>query len=62
MGRRATLCVAVSIWVVGAVLSMPMLLFYTTYTENFSNGEVRVICYSDWPNRSDVGLSYDEYM
>ncbi|KAK2588543.1 hypothetical protein KPH14_006322 [Odynerus spinipes] len=62
MGRRATLCVAVVIWIVGAILSFPMLLFYTTYTQNFANGEVRVICYSDWPNRDDNGLSFQEYL
>ncbi|XP_048507058.1 tachykinin-like peptides receptor 99D isoform X2 [Athalia rosae] len=62
MGRRATLCIAVAIWMVGAVLSLPMLLFYTTFTQNFVNGEVRVICYSDWPNRTDDGLSYGEYL
>ncbi|XP_076241349.1 tachykinin-like peptides receptor 99D isoform X1 [Calliopsis andreniformis] len=62
MGRRATLCVAIVIWFVGAMLSFPMLFFYTTYTQNFANGEVRVICYSDFPNRDDNGLSYDEYL
>ncbi|EZA59347.1 Tachykinin-like peptides receptor 99D, partial [Ooceraea biroi] len=62
MGKKATLCVAIIIWIVGAILSLPMLLFYTTYTQNFMNGEVRVICYSDWPDRDDDGLSYDEYL
>ncbi|CAL1674033.1 unnamed protein product [Lasius platythorax] len=62
MGKKATLCVAIVIWIVGAILSLPMLLFYTTYTQNFMNGEVRVICYSDWPNRDENGLSYDEYL
>ncbi|XP_078053409.1 tachykinin-like peptides receptor 99D isoform X1 [Augochlora pura] len=62
MGKRATLCVAIVIWIVGAVLSLPMLLFYTTFTQNYANGEVRVICYSDFPNSDDNGLSYDEYL
>nr|KAF7410918.1 hypothetical protein H0235_013525 [Vespula pensylvanica] len=62
MGRRATLCVAVVIWIVGAILSFPMLLFYTTYTQNFVNGEVRVICYSVWPDIDDNGLSFQEYL
>lgn len=56
MGKKATLCVAIVIWIVGIILSLPMLLFYTTYTQNFKNGEIRVICYSDWPN------TYDEYL
>ncbi|XP_011871716.1 PREDICTED: tachykinin-like peptides receptor 99D isoform X2 [Vollenhovia emeryi] len=62
MGKKATLCVAIVIWIIGAILSLPMLLFYTTYTQNFMNGEVRVVCYSDWPNTDDNGLSYDEYL
>ena len=62
MGKRATICIAIVIWIVGAVLSLPMLLFYRTYTQNFVNGEVRVICYGDFPNRDDNGLSYDEYL
>ncbi|XP_031829539.1 tachykinin-like peptides receptor 99D isoform X2 [Nomia melanderi] len=62
MGKRATLCVATIIWIVGVILSLPMLLFYTTFTENFANGEVRVICYSVFPNSDDNGPSYDEYL
>ncbi|XP_012231185.2 tachykinin-like peptides receptor 99D isoform X2 [Linepithema humile] len=56
MGKKATLCVAIVIWIVGVILSLPMLVFYTTYTQNFINGEVRVICYGAWPN------TYDEYL
>ncbi|KAK0168217.1 hypothetical protein PV327_002042 [Microctonus hyperodae] len=62
MGRRATLCVAVAIWIVGAILSFPMLIYYKTYTQKFDSGEVRIICYGDWPNRDDNGFSYDEYL
>lgn len=56
LGRRTTLCIAIAIWIVGAVLSLPMLLFFTTFTHTFTNGEVRVICYSQWPNESDEYL------
>ncbi|XP_020300124.1 tachykinin-like peptides receptor 99D isoform X2 [Pseudomyrmex gracilis] len=62
MGKKATLCVAIVIWIVSAILSLPMLIFYTTYTHIFVNGEVRVICYSDWPHRNENGHSYDEYL
>lgn len=62
MGRRLTLCVAVAIWIVGAILSFPMLIYYKTYTQKFDSGEVRIICYGDWPNRDDNGFSYDEYL
>ncbi|XP_011303020.1 tachykinin-like peptides receptor 99D isoform X1 [Fopius arisanus] len=62
MGRRLTLFVAIAIWIIGCILSLPMPIYYTTYTQTFSNGEVRVICYGNWPNRTDDGLSYDEYV
>ena len=62
MGKRATLCIAIFIWIVGVILSLPMLFFYTTYTQNFANGEIRVICYGEFPNIDDNGLSYDEYL
>ena len=56
LGRKTTLCIAITIWIVGVILSLPMLLFFTTYTHNFKTGEVRVICYSDWPNPNDEYL------
>ncbi|XP_011700827.1 PREDICTED: tachykinin-like peptides receptor 99D [Wasmannia auropunctata] len=62
MGKKATLCVAIVIWIIGTILSLPMLLFHTTYTQYFMNGEVRVICYSDWPDMDNDGLSYYEYL
>lgn len=62
MGKRATLGWAVAIWIVGGILSLPMLIFYTTYTQTFANGEVRIVCYGEWPNRTADGLSYDEYV
>ncbi|XP_051156529.1 tachykinin-like peptides receptor 99D [Leptopilina boulardi] len=52
LGRKATLCIALAIWIVGVVLSFPMLLFFRTFTHTFTNGEVRVICYSQWPKES----------
>lgn len=62
MGKKVTLCIAIFIWIVGAILSLPMLLFYTTYTQNYANGEVRVICYGEWPDRNEDGISFDDYM
>ncbi|KAJ8681813.1 hypothetical protein QAD02_017605, partial [Eretmocerus hayati] len=61
MGKRATLCTALAIWAFSAGLSTPGLLFYTTYTENFTNGEVRVICYANWPDVDAEGHSLAEY-
>ncbi|XP_066582342.1 tachykinin-like peptides receptor 99D [Prorops nasuta] len=62
MGKRATLCVAIAIWFVGVMISLPMLLLNTTITENFVNGEVRIVCYSDWPDLTEDGVSYYEYL
>ncbi|XP_055643026.1 tachykinin-like peptides receptor 99D isoform X2 [Toxorhynchites rutilus septentrionalis] len=45
MGRRATLCVAAVIWIIGIIISSPMLLFFTTY--DFQD---RIVCYSEWPD------------
>ncbi|XP_071443044.1 tachykinin-like peptides receptor 99D [Hetaerina americana] len=61
MGRRTTLCIAMGIWAVATALSMPMLLFFTTYVHNFPNGEYRVICYAEWPDGPSPE-SYQEYV
>lgn len=50
MGKRTTLCIAGGIWIIGIILSLPNLLFFTTYMHALSNGEVRVICYPEWPD------------
>ncbi|XP_066909216.1 tachykinin-like peptides receptor 99D isoform X1 [Halyomorpha halys] len=61
MGRRMTLCIAAGIWVIGSVFSLPMLIFFTTYTQDFTNGDQRVICYAEWPDGSTT-VSYQEYL
>ncbi|XP_075216071.1 tachykinin-like peptides receptor 99D isoform X2 [Lycorma delicatula] len=61
MGRRTTLCIAAVIWVVGTVLSLPMLIFFTTIVQEFPNGDSRVICYSEWPDGA-TNESYQEYL
>ncbi|XP_001652376.3 tachykinin-like peptides receptor 99D [Aedes aegypti] len=45
MGKRATLCIAAAIWIVGIIISSPMLLFFTTFEL-----QDRVVCYSEWPD------------
>ncbi|CAB0020680.1 unnamed protein product, partial [Nesidiocoris tenuis] len=50
MGRRMTLFVAISIWIISTAFSAPMLVFFTTYVIEFPNGGSRVICYSEWPD------------
>lgn len=61
MGRRTTLCIAVGTWFLGSVLSCPTLLYFTTYTQEFSMGESRVVCYAEWPD-GPTTLSTQEYV
>lgn len=50
MGKRATLCIAAAIWICGIVMSFPMLVFYTTFEILLKSGEVRIVCYAEWPD------------
>lgn len=50
MGKRTTLCIAAGIWIVGIILSCPMLLFFTTFDQELRNGEIRIVCYAEWPD------------
>ncbi|GLV41044.1 Tachykinin-like receptor at 99D [Carabus blaptoides fortunei] len=61
MGRRTTLCIAVGTWFLGSLLSCPTLLYFTTYTQTFSTGESRVICYTEWPD-GPTTFSTQEYV
>lgn len=45
MGKRCTLCIAAAIWILGILISSPMLFFFTTY-----DMPDRVVCYSEWPD------------
>ncbi|XP_015377506.1 PREDICTED: tachykinin-like peptides receptor 99D, partial [Diuraphis noxia] len=61
LGRKTTLMIATSIWVVGTILSIPNLIFFTTHTEQFPNGDQRVICYAEWPDGITTN-SFQEYV
>lgn len=50
MGRRATIAIAVIIWVISIVLSSPNLLYFTTWEFELNEDESRIICYSEWPD------------
>lgn len=56
MGKRATLFVCFIIWFVSAIISLPMYLYHRTERENYTNGDIRIVCYVVWPNDLD-----DEY-
>ncbi|CAG5088711.1 Similar to TkR99D: Tachykinin-like peptides receptor 99D (Drosophila melanogaster), partial [Cotesia congregata] len=62
MSRRTTLMVALIIWVVSSILSLPNLIFFNIYTVTFPNGDVRLVCYGDWPNKDDNQFSLTEYI
>ncbi|CAO1423084.1 unnamed protein product [Diamesa tonsa] len=61
MGKRATLCIAVLIWIFGIILSCPNLVFFTTYDLHLKNGEVRIVCYAEWPD-GPTNHSLQEYL
>ncbi|XP_076327810.1 tachykinin-like peptides receptor 99D [Tachypleus tridentatus] len=61
MSRRATLNITLCIWVAGSLLSLPNLLYSTTTTEMFTNGDYRVICFMVWPDGYS-NESYTEYI
>lgn len=61
MGKRATLCIAGAIWVVGVFFSIPNYVFYTTYVLDFPNGDQRIICYGEWPD-GPTNESQAEYL
>ncbi|KAL7289374.1 hypothetical protein TKK_0016577 [Trichogramma kaykai] len=45
MGKRATLCVAMTIWVVSVAMSLPNIWFYQTESQNLTDGNVRTVCF-----------------
>ncbi|XP_054262659.1 tachykinin-like peptides receptor 99D [Macrosteles quadrilineatus] len=61
MGRRATLAIAIAIWIVASIFSIPQFIFFTTYVQEFPNGDQRIICYSEWPD-GPTTESYQEYL
>lgn len=61
MGRRTTLGIAATIWIVGIILSCPMLVFFTTFNQELRNGEVRIVCYAEWPD-GPTNHSLQEYV
>ncbi|XP_015591693.1 tachykinin-like peptides receptor 86C isoform X4 [Cephus cinctus] len=47
--RRARLALAL-IWFASALLALPCLLYSTTFTRRYSNGQSRNVCYMLWPD------------
>jgi len=61
MGKMMTICIAIGIWMVSFFLSLPMVLFATTHTFLYNNGNTRVICFLQWPD-GETNTSYHEYI
>jgi tachykinin receptor 3 len=61
MGKRATIFIAVLIWIFGIILSCPMLVFFTTYDVKLNDGGTRIICYAEWPDGT-TNYSFQEYV
>ena len=60
MGKRMTLGIAISIWIMGIALSMPNLIFYTLEVVEYEEGHLRRICYMNWPD-GPTNQSIQEY-
>ncbi|XP_045490304.1 tachykinin-like peptides receptor 99D isoform X2 [Pieris rapae] len=50
LGKRATLGIAAAIWAISCVVSSPNFLYFTTETDPLPDGNVRRICFPDWPD------------
>ncbi|XP_011692495.1 PREDICTED: tachykinin-like peptides receptor 99D [Wasmannia auropunctata] len=58
-GKKMTLCVAIVIWIIGIILSLPMLFYRSSDAVKFRNG-VRNVCSSIWPGKTNNEHSYYE--
>ncbi|CAH1959170.1 unnamed protein product [Acanthoscelides obtectus] len=59
MGRKLTLLVALGTWLIGVLMGIPYLLYFTTYTIEEENN--RILCYMEWPDGIS-NESYQEYI
>ncbi|XP_045525765.1 tachykinin-like peptides receptor 99D [Pieris brassicae] len=63
LGKRATLAIAAAIWAISCVVSSPNFLYFTTETDPLPDGNVRRICFPDWPDgittRSQLEYMYN---
>ncbi|RWS09339.1 tachykinin-like peptides receptor 99D, partial [Dinothrombium tinctorium] len=50
MSKTTTLNITICIWILSTILSFPNILYSTTQSEYFTNGDYRVICFNMWPD------------
>lgn len=60
MGKRTTLGITVCIWLVGILLSLPLIVVFTTFEISLADGSTRIVCYSEWPD-GETNNSVIEY-
>ncbi|XP_051171327.1 tachykinin-like peptides receptor 86C isoform X2 [Leptopilina boulardi] len=61
MSRKRTILALFSIWFASAMLAIPCLLYSTTNSRRYNNGNTRIVCYMQWPDGSYPN-SKTEYM
>ncbi|XP_058985627.1 tachykinin-like peptides receptor 99D [Musca domestica] len=60
MSKRSNLGIAAVIWIASAIISCPMLLFYTTEDISSKDG-IRTVCFPEWPDGT-MNHSNQEYI
>ncbi|KAG8183874.1 hypothetical protein JTE90_005336 [Oedothorax gibbosus] len=61
MSKLWAYLILLGVWLTGAVLSSPSLMYSTTMTFRYADGGHRTICYLVWPD-GPVGHSYLDYI
>lgn len=61
MRLRKALTIVTIVWVCGIIIAVPNLITFTVVTQEFANGDTRVVCYSEWPDGA-TNASEMEYM
>ncbi|XP_065199720.1 tachykinin-like peptides receptor 99D isoform X2 [Planococcus citri] len=63
MRLRKALTIVTFIWIFGMIAAAPNLVTFTILTQHFANGDIRIVCYSEWPdgptNQSEMEYIYN---
>ncbi|CAH2071762.1 unnamed protein product, partial [Iphiclides podalirius] len=63
LGKRATVVIAATIWISSALIGTPNLVFFITDYYVLPDGNIRQLCYSEWPDgittRSVIEYAYN---
>ncbi|XP_075210909.1 tachykinin-like receptor at 86C [Lycorma delicatula] len=61
ISRKRASFVLVIVWLSSCILAIPCILYSTTKTKRYANGQVRTFCYLKWPD-GQYPYSSSEYM